>query len=124
MGAPFALAGQGMDPADMEANAVAACTLLKSMANESRLMILCQLASGEKSVGDLLDIVPLSQSAMSQHLALLRRERLVRTRRAAQTIYYSLISDEVMAVMATLYTLYCDTESRQAPGRARKRELA
>jgi len=96
-----------MDPSEMAANAAEACVLLKSMANESRLMILCQLASGEKSVGELLDVVPLSQSAMSQHLALLRRERLVQTRRAAQSIYYSLTSDEVMAVMKTLYELYC-----------------
>lgn len=123
MGAQFAL-GREMDPADMEANAAAACTLLKSMANESRLMILCQLATGEKSVGDLLDTVPLSQSAMSQHLALLRRERLVRTRRAAQTIYYSLVSEEVMAVMTTLYGLYCSKESSREPRRLRKREFA
>lgn len=124
MGAPLALNGREMDPADMEANAAAACTLLKSMANESRLMILCQLATGEKSVGDLLENVPLSQSAMSQHLALLRRERLVKTRRSAQTIYYSLISEEVMAVMATLYSLYCGQADAKTSKASRKPEFA
>lgn len=116
MALDFAEVARELDPAEMEANAAEACALLKSMANESRLMILCQLASGEKSVSDLLDIVPLSQSAMSQHLALLRRERLVKTRREAQTIYYALVSEEVTAVMATLYSLFCE-KPKKAPRR-------
>ncbi len=107
-----------MDPTQMQENAEKACTLLKSMANETRLMILCQLAGGESSVGDLLEVIPLSQSALSQHLAILRRERLVATRREAQSIVYSLASDEVRAVIGTLYVLYCEKK----PGtRAKKK---
>ncbi len=96
-----------MDPAEMEKNAAQASSLLKSMANETRLIILCQLAGGERAVSELLETVPLSQSALSQHLAILRRERMVTTRRKAQSVYYSLASDEVSAIMATLYNLYC-----------------
>lgn len=105
-----------MNPADMQKNAAQATILLKSMANETRLLILCQLAGSEKSVGDLLRSITLSQSALSQHLAILRRERLVSTRRSAQTVYYTLASDEVMAIMGTLYNLYCgEGEKTSAP---------
>ncbi len=103
-----------IDPAQMQENAAKASTLLKSMANETRLLILCQLAGGEKAVGDLLDSIPLSQSALSQHLAILRREQLVSTRRSAQSILYSLASEEVRAVMGTLYMLYCQTQPSAA----------
>ena len=77
------------------------------MANKRRLLILCQLADGEKSVGELEALVNLSQSALSQHLAILRRHGLVQTRRRAQSIYYSLASAEAAGIMATLYELYC-----------------
>lgn len=96
-----------MDIAQLQQNAQRATALLKSMANEWRLLILCHLATGELSVGDLEKAIGLSQSALSQHLAILRREKLVATRRSAQSIYYSLSSGEVEAVMATLYDLYC-----------------
>ena len=95
-------------------NARRASTLLKAMSNEHRLMILCQLINGEKCVGDLERIVGLSQSALSQHLARLRRDDLVTTRRAAQTIYYSLAGPEARSVIETLYTLYCGADL--APG--------
>jgi len=91
----------------MQASAEEASTLLKSMANENRLLILCQLVEGEKSVSELQRHLPLSQSALSQHLAVLRRERLVKTRRSAQSIYYSLASVEATAVLSTLFDLYC-----------------
>ncbi|MDA8229838.1 MAG: metalloregulator ArsR/SmtB family transcription factor [Magnetospirillum sp.] len=84
-----------------------ASTLLKAMSNEHRLMILCQLLHGEKSVGELERVIGLSQSALSQHLARLRRDSLVQTRRQAQTIYYSLVGNEAYAVIRTLYALYC-----------------
>ena len=84
-----------------------ASVLLKAMSNEHRLMILCQLSQGERSVGELERLIGLSQSALSQHLARLRRDGLVRTRRQAQTIFYSLSGDEAGAVIATLYGLYC-----------------
>ncbi|MBC8794077.1 MAG: ArsR family transcriptional regulator [Tagaea sp. CACIAM 22H2] len=104
-----------MDTADLQANARRASALLKAMANERRLMILCHLASGEKSVGEIEALVGLSQSALSQHLARLRRDKLVETRRTAQSIRYRLSGGEVEAVLATLYGLYC----APAAGRAR-----
>lgn len=91
----------------LEKNAHRACDLLGAMANTSRLMILCQLASGEKSVSDLQPAIGLSQSALSQHLAVLRRKHLVRTRRAGQSIYYSLASGEAASVMETLHEQFC-----------------
>ena len=91
----------------MEANAGRASNLLKSMANEARLMILCQLSQQEMTVSDLARTVPLSQSALSQHLGVLRRERLVKTRRESQFVWYSLDSEEAKAVIATLYDLFC-----------------
>lgn len=84
-----------------------ASALLKAMSNQHRLLILCQLQSGERSVGELERLIGLSQSALSQHLARLRRDELVRTRRSAQTIFYSLNGDAATAVINTLYGLYC-----------------
>ena len=92
-------------------NARRASTLLKAMSNEHRLMILCQLINGEKCVGELEKIVGLSQSALSQHLARLRRDNLVTTRRSAQTIYYSLAGPEARSVIETLYHLYCGADA-------------
>ncbi len=95
----------------IQENARRASTLLKAMSNQHRLMILCQLVPGEKCVGDLEQIIGLSQSALSQHLARLRRDGLVRTRRMAQTIYYSLEGEEASAVIETLYGLYCSADA-------------
>ena len=75
---------------DMQLHASDAAGLMKALGNESRLMILCVLAEGERSVSDLNTIVPLSQSALSQQLARLRQQGLVKTRRESQTIFYSL----------------------------------
>ncbi|MEZ5895714.1 MAG: metalloregulator ArsR/SmtB family transcription factor [Parvularculaceae bacterium] len=108
------MARRDMPLEEMQANAEQACTLLKSMSNETRLLILCQLADGEHSVGELLEKVQLSQSALSQHLAVLRRERLVSTRREAQSILYSLSSDDVRAIIGTLYVLYCEKPTSRA----------
>lgn len=96
-----------MKIAELQKNASRATVLLKAMANASRLLILCQLAEGEKSVGELERRVGLSQSGLSQHLALLRRKGIVATRREAQSIFYSLVSREAEAIMATLYDVYC-----------------
>lgn len=101
-----------MNTVDLLSNARRASTLLKAMSNERRLLILCYLAEGEKSVGELEDLVDLSQSALSQHLARLRRDKLVRTRRSAQNIYYSLNGHEAQTVMATLHSLYCAPSAR------------
>ncbi|MFM2483184.1 ArsR/SmtB family transcription factor [Celerinatantimonas sp. YJH-8] len=84
-----------------------ALSLLKSLANKHRLMILCHLVEGELSVGQLNQSVPLSQSALSQHLAWLRRENLVSTRKDAQTIYYRLYSEEAKSVLQLLHQMFC-----------------
>lgn len=92
---------------EMELGADQAVSLLKAMANRHRLIILCCLQDGELSVGELNQKIGLSQSALSQHLALLRRDKLVNTRKEAQTVYYSLSSGDVGAIIATLHNLYC-----------------
>lgn len=96
----------------LQDNARRASTLLKAMSNQHRLLILCQLVPGEKCVSDLEKVVGLSQSALSQHLARLRRDSLVHTRREAQTIYYSLNGDDASAVIETLYGLYCGIDAK------------
>ena len=96
-----------MDAIELEKNAERACGLLSAMANTHRLMVLCRLLDGEKSVNALASGVGLSQSAISQHLAKLRERGLVATRREAQTIYYGIASDEVRSILSTLYGLYC-----------------
>ncbi len=84
-----------------------ASTLMKTLGHKGRLMILCQLAGSEKSVGELSDLLGIQQSPLSQHLSRMREENLVQTRREAQTIYYSLKSQEVTKVIECLYGLYC-----------------
>jgi len=95
-----------INPKRMESQAKRASKLLKAVGNERRLMILCHLMVGEKSVGTLEKLIGLSQSALSQHLARLRRDKFVKTRREAQTIYYSLAGSEVETILSTLYSLY------------------
>jgi DNA-binding transcriptional ArsR family regulator len=110
--------------AELKVHAIRASALLKAMSNPARLMVLCQLAEGEKSVGELEGAVDLSQSGLSQHLALLRRERIVVTRRSGQTIFYSLASEEAAAVMRTLYAIFCGGPGRlpaAKPNGARRR---
>jgi DNA-binding transcriptional ArsR family regulator len=107
------------DMAALQGNALRACNLLKAMANPARLMVLCQIAHGEKSVGELERAVGLSQSGLSQHLAVLRGRKLVTTRRDAQTIYYSLASAEAATVMATLHDMYCRKSGTQPAVRLR-----
>lgn len=98
----------------MHAHAAEAAQLLKALGNEQRLHILCNLLDGPLSVGELNQRLDLSQSALSQHLALLRELELVDTRREAQTIYYSLPRGPVVRVMALLQDIYC----RRDPGAA------
>ena len=99
-----------MDIAELKQNAGKASDLLKVMANQARLMILCHLLDGEKNVQQLQGHVGLSQSALSQQLAILRGQDLVRTRREAQSVYYSLASEEAETQIGTLYQLYCSKE--------------
>lgn len=98
-----------MDFSAMQQNATAAVTLLKSLANESRLMIMCVLTEGELSVGQLNQRIKLSQSALSQHLAVLREQGLVSTRRESQTIYYRLADSPAMNVIEILHEVYCES---------------
>jgi DNA-binding transcriptional ArsR family regulator len=94
--------------ATMQAHASQASVLLKAMGNEQRLLILCLLADGELNVGALQSQIGLSQSALSQHLAILRDAEFVFTRKAAQTVFYSLPDGPVKQVMQTLHKIYCE----------------
>jgi len=87
-----------------------AVELLKAMANEWRLMILCQLADGEKTVSELQSILGLSQSALSQHLAVLRHEKIVKSKKHAQSVTYSLAGNDAPKVMNTLHEVFCGTQ--------------
>ena len=98
---------RGSELAALRSNAARACEVLKALANEVRLMLVCQLAEGEKTVGELQDSVGLSQSAVSQHLALLREHKLVSARRNGQSVHYSLASGEAAAIMQTLHDQFC-----------------
>ncbi|HEY4999701.1 MAG TPA: metalloregulator ArsR/SmtB family transcription factor [Usitatibacter sp.] len=89
--------------------------LLKAMSNPARLVILCQLAEGERSVGELEEEVGISQSGISQHLAVLRGEHVVTSRRERQTVYYALASAEVAALMATLHQVFCKPAKAARP---------
>lgn len=95
----------------MRVHAASAARLLKALGNEKRLMLLCLLVEGEKSVGELNTRLELSQSALSQHLAILRDDHLVNTRREAQSIYYSLAAGPAQKVIATLHTIFCVDET-------------
>ena len=92
---------------DMESQSEAAAELLKAMANPQRLRVLCLLVDREMSVGEINTLVPLSQSALSQHLAVLREKELVKTRREAQTVYYSVADGTVHDVIAALHRNFC-----------------
>jgi DNA-binding transcriptional ArsR family regulator len=110
------VAASELDFADMQENAGVACGLLKAMANEARLLVLCQLIEGEKSVTELQQLVGLSQSAMSQHLAVLRDHGIVATRRDGQSVYYRISSGHATAIMETLHREFCE-----APRAGRRR---
>ena len=105
----------------MQHHAGEAAALLRALSNESRLLILCTLAGNEMSVSELNERIPLSQSALSQQLAVLRREGLVETRREAQTIIYSLAPSNALAVIDVLYKLYCESGEAETVDRARRR---
>jgi DNA-binding transcriptional ArsR family regulator len=92
---------------EMEAKAEEAARLLATLANAKRLLALCHLLQGEKSVGQLAELIDLAPTALSQHLARMRDLDLVATRREGQTIFYRLASAEIVAILETLYRLYC-----------------
>ena len=93
--------------AALHSRASRVCDVLKAIANEARLMLVCKLAEGEQSVGQLQAHVGLSQSAVSQHLALLREHKLVSTRRRGQSVHYALASGETAAIIKTLHDQFC-----------------
>lgn len=97
-----------MDLATFEKKAGDVAQTLKAIGNASRLMVLCKLVEhGERTVGDLIADVGLSQSALSQHLARMREEGLVAFRRESQTLWYRIADSRTEALLATLYQLYC-----------------
>ena len=105
---------QSMDSAEMSVHADSAVQLLKSLSNRSRLMVLCLLSEGELSVGTLQCRLSVSQSALSQHLAVLRQQNLVKTRRESQTIFYSLYDPKAAQLVALLYEMFCPNPHDEA----------
>ncbi len=97
-----------MNIAALRSYATEVADLMKMLANSHRLMILCELHEGERTVGMLQQAVGIGQSSLSQHLAKLRHDGLVTTRREAQTIHYSLADPNVREVIALLHRLYCE----------------
>lgn len=91
----------------MDSAAAQASELMKTLGHKDRLMILCHLVSSEKSVGELARLLEIPQSPLSQHLARMRKENLVTTRREAQMIYYSIASNEAMRMVELMHELYC-----------------
>jgi len=108
MNTPRAMADEPtLDFEAMKQKASDAVSLLKGLANESRLMIVCVLSEGELSVGQLNQRIKLSQSALSQHLAVLREQGMVQTRRESQTIYYRLSDTTAIDIIQLLHDVYC-----------------
>jgi DNA-binding transcriptional ArsR family regulator len=99
--------GSPIDPQRMADAAGKASELMKTLGHKDRLMVLCHLSTGEKSVGELAVLLDIPQSPLSQHLARMRKESLVKTRREAQTIYYSIASEDAARIVALMHELYC-----------------
>jgi ArsR family transcriptional regulator len=100
-----------LDLQQLHANADAASQFLKALANPDRLMLLCQLSQGERNVSDLELLLGIQQPTLSQQLAVLRREGLVETRRAAKQVFYRISSPAALAVIQTLYQQFCVAEA-------------
>src|SRR5690606_10612880 len=100
-------ARMNIEPEAMRAHAGKAARLLKALANEKRLQLLCLLVDGERNVGELNARLDLSQSALSQHLAVLRKDGLVQCRRDGQSMLYSLAPGPAQSVLETLHGIYC-----------------
>jgi ArsR family transcriptional regulator len=97
-----------LDIERLRANAASAGALLKALANPDRLLLLCQLSQGERNVSELEQLLGIQQPTLSQQLAVLRREGLVATRREGKQIHYRISSPEALAVITTLYQLFCE----------------
>ena len=101
----------------MAAASAEASDLLKALANRHRLLIVCQLVGGERSVGELAEFLGIRDSTVSQHLALLRKDGIVDTRRDGQTIFYRVDSPAAQHLLHTLYEIYCAPQPRGTPRR-------
>ncbi len=110
-----------IDPEHMVQAADNASELLRSLGNRHRLLILCQLTEGERSVGHLAEFLNLRDSTVSQHLSLLRRDGLVAARRDGQTIWYSIASPPARRVLETLFEIFCKPASMCAPAPRKRR---
>ena len=99
------------DMATLRAASNRACALMRVMSNPDRLLLLCQLAKGERRVGELEELLDIQQPTLSQQLAVLREEALVETRREGKQIYYRIASDKVLAILDLLYRLYCNPDA-------------
>lgn len=111
-----------MDLSELKKNAGKATSLLKGLANEDRLLLLCQLVSGEKAVSELERLTGIRQPTLSQQLGVLRNEGLVATRRDGKWIYYSVASREALTMLATLQSLY-GAESLRRHDACERKEL-
>jgi DNA-binding transcriptional ArsR family regulator len=100
-----------MDVGKMQARAESASDLMKVLSSKNRLLILCQLADGETKVGELAERLGLRDQAMSQQLALLRKDGLVQTRREGQMIFYSLADEKTKKLLGSIYEIFCGDES-------------
>ena len=100
-----------LDLEKMKASAGNACRLMKVLSNPDRLMLLCQLAQGEKRVGELEEMLGITQPTLSQQLTVLREEGLVTTRRDGKNIYYQIVSQPTLAIMNVLYDQFCEPQA-------------
>ncbi len=105
-----------VNPEQMASAAAQASELMRTLGHKDRLMILCHLISGEKSVGELAGLLEIPQSPLSQHLARMRKESLVTTRREAQSIYYSIASSEAARMVELMHELYCTEPGMRLTG--------
>jgi len=99
-----------IDPAVLRGAAGQAVSALKVLANEERLLLLCQLSQGEMSVGELEELLGIRQPTLSQQLGVLRTEGVVTTRREGKYIFYSVADPRLLEILAVLYRLYCPKE--------------
>jgi ArsR family transcriptional regulator len=127
-GVPLALSPpEGHPRPDLRARSHEAAALLRALANPDRLLLLCQIVDAERSVAELGELTGIAQPSLSQQLAVLRGERLVRTRREGKHVLYSVDSPAALAILQTLYGLFCEPETLPAgrrpvasPSRARR----
>ena len=103
-----------MNMNDLETSAREAANLMKALSSENRLLLLCQLVDGDKTVGELAENLGLRQAAVSQQLALLRKDGLVDARRDGRSMHYSLTGDEARAIILLLHRLYCEPAKQAA----------